>query len=649
MNSILKTALFLSFLIAGLAASSFAQTFPCDNGERLYFFQDAGSANGSLAYITNYTTSSPVVTTLFPMPNMQHNGLAANPADNYLYYLEMNQLMRLDASGSAVNACALASSSLYGCFDYLGRYWTVQMGDLVAYDINSCSVVKGPYPLAVGSGFLDIAFNPKDCHFYIGDERIDTNGVADPTYAGTLFTPSGTYGGVAIGSDGNIYGLAGTTANGILSMIDISGGTSHQVFGFNPGPTAAKSDMASFPCAVVTAHFTDSLTGCGSQNVFFSDSSSGPVGSWSWDFGDPASGPANTSVLQHPSHGFSSAGTYTVTLLVSTGNNMCYLSATDTATMIVTVSPSGLSLNLNQVNIPCNGTCSGAAFVSVNNGNAPYSYVWNTGHTTSAISALCAGSYSITVVDAGGCSQTGTVVVTSSGTGPTVLLNGNTSICKGDSVLLTASGGAEFLWNTGETTSNISVSPQMSAMYSVTTWLNGCSGTATISISVADLLVDLGEDMDLCGKDEVVLNAEDIDASFQWSTGQTSPEISITEPGIYWLAVSNGNCKASDTVEIKGDAPGGDALYIPNSFTPGMDGLNDVFTGKGENVVEFHMQIFNRWGQLIFETNDLMSGWDGKCRSTLVQEDVYIYKISYRTSCSGKRAIEKTGHVSVVK
>ena len=104
-------------LFSGLYSSG--QTFPCDNGQRLYFFRDTGGANGSLACITNYTTSSPTVTTLFPMPTIHHNGLAANPADNYLYYLEMNQLKRLDASGSAVTVCTLGSSSLFGCFDYL--------------------------------------------------------------------------------------------------------------------------------------------------------------------------------------------------------------------------------------------------------------------------------------------------------------------------------------------------------------------------------------------------------------------------------------------------------------------------------------------------------------------------------------------------
>lgn len=650
MKKSIRTALFLFQFCLGSALVSFGQAFPCDNGQRLYFFQNTGGTNGSLACITGYTSGTPVVTALFPMPTQHHNGLAGNPVDNYLYYLDFDQLTRLSSTGTATPVCQLASSSLYGCFDNKGRYWTVQGGDLQAYDINTCTVVKGPYTLPISNGFLDVAFNPKDCHFYIGDLRVDTNGVADPGYPGTLFVPTGTYGGVAIGEDGNIYGLAGTGAVGDLSVIDLSSFASNSVSSITPGPTAAKSDMASFPCAYVNAQFSDSLTACTSAQVFFADHSTGPIGNWLWDFGDPASGSANTTTVQSPSHIFSSPGTYTVTLLVSTGNNMCYSTAWDTALAVITVSPSsGLSLSFSQSNIACSDSCTGMASVSANTGNMPFSYAWSTGHTTSALNALCAGTYSVTVSDASGCTQNGTVTITSSGGGPAVSVSGNTSICKNDSTVLTASGGTVFLWSTGATTSSVEIAPGQPTTYSVTVWLNGCSSITSVPVLVNTASLDLGADVDLCGMDEVKLVAGDVAASYEWSTGENTPEITVTTPGTYWLTVFNGNCQASDTVDVKGDALGGSALYVPNCFTPGNNGINDIFAPKGTDITDFHMMIFNRWGELIFETNDLSTGWDGKCRNTFVQQDVYIYKISYRTACSSLRTREKTGHVSVLK
>src|SRR4051812_41352005 len=87
------------------------QTFPCDNGARLYFFLDTLGTNGALAYIENYTTV-PTITAMCPMPSMAHNGLGANPIDHYLYYLNGSKLERLDANCTMTQVCTLASGSL---------------------------------------------------------------------------------------------------------------------------------------------------------------------------------------------------------------------------------------------------------------------------------------------------------------------------------------------------------------------------------------------------------------------------------------------------------------------------------------------------------------------------------------------------------
>lgn len=91
-------------------------------------------------------------------------------------------------------------------------------------------------------------------------------------------------------------------------------------------------------------------------------------------------------------------------------------------------------------------------------------------------------------------------------------------------------------------------------------------------------------------------------------------------------------------------------LYVPNTFTPNGDGKNDFFLAYGDFIDEFHMMIFDRWGNLIFESNDIQKGWDGKANggSELAQIDTYVWKISFTEKYSGHyhRII---GHVNLIK
>lgn len=89
------------------------------------------------------------------------------------------------------------------------------------------------------------------------------------------------------------------------------------------------------------------------------------------------------------------------------------------------------------------------------------------------------------------------------------------------------------------------------------------------------------------------------------------------------------------------------SIFIPNAFTPGGDGLNDFFTAQGENILEFQMMIFDRWGEVIFVTEDIEKGWDGKFNGNLVEQEVYVYKIDYELV--NRLPAQAVGHVTVVR
>jgi len=118
---------------------------------------------------------------------------------------------------------------------------------------------------------------------------------------------------------------------------------------------------------------------------------------------------------------------------------------------------------------------------------------------------------------------------------------------------------------------------------------------------------------------------------------------------VHLVATSNRGCKdtAKVTVEITPDF----ALYIPNTFTPDGNGLNDVFQPLGVGIDEdnYRMDIFDRWGENIFTSNNFRKGWDGyaKGSSTISQQDVYVYKIQVYDLQGNKHPF--VGHVTLLK
>tara|TARA_R110002049_G_scaffold20846_10_gene76627 strand:+ start:793 stop:1263 length:471 start_codon:yes stop_codon:yes gene_type:complete len=87
--------------------------------------------------------------------------------------------------------------------------------------------------------------------------------------------------------------------------------------------------------------------------------------------------------------------------------------------------------------------------------------------------------------------------------------------------------------------------------------------------------------------------------------------------------------------------------YLPNAFTPDQDGTNDRFGVVGINVAEYQLKIFNRWGELIFESSDIANKWDGTHNGNLVPDGVYVYTLFAKELTTGKR-ITKTGTVTLL-
>ena len=97
----------------------------------------------------------------------------------------------------------------------------------------------------------------------------------------------------------------------------------------------------------------------------------------------------------------------------------------------------------------------------------------------------------------------------------------------------------------------------------------------------------------------------------------------------YIVSTGLGDCRISDTVTIQ--IKHKDSLYIPDAFSPNNDGVNDVFRAIG-SASEYSMKVFNRWGQLVFQTKSITEGWNGRISGKLQASGVYVYLVQYRNA-----------------
>ncbi len=262
-----------------------------------------------------------------------------------------------------------------------------------------------------------------------------------------------------------------------------------------------------------------------------------------------------------------SAGSYTVTV---TDANGC----TETQSATVT-EPTALTSTLTSMNALCNGSSDGSATVSSVGGTAPYSYLWDDGQTTAMAGSLSAGSYTVTVTDANGCTETQSATVTE----PTALIVSaglDDTICAGDFVTLNGTGADTYIWDNTLVTDATPFSPSATATYTVTgTDANGCNATDQVIVTVNALpTVDAGFDVSVCTGSSVTLSASGA-VTYAWDNNITdATAFTPTATATYTVTGTDANgCSATDAVDVSVNS-----LYY-NTQTIGACNGDSVFAG----------------------------------------------------------------------
>ncbi|MEM6630535.1 MAG: gliding motility-associated C-terminal domain-containing protein [Bacteroidota bacterium] len=214
---------------------------------------------------------------------------------------------------------------------------------------------------------------------------------------------------------------------------------------------------------------------------------------------------------------------------------------------------------------------------------------------------------------------------------PQLSLGPDTSICTGDSLLLAPRNQAgNFTWQDGQTTPEYVVFE--SGSYWVEQKIQGCSQRDTIFIREAIAADVQLTDTSLCLGDSLVLAIDLAQLPFQWEDGFTEAIRSVTQSGIYTAYVQGDCLSAPYSWEVQFEDCSCKP-FLPNAFSPNNDGINDIFFPELSCPLEFYeLTVFNRWGEIIFQSPDLQRGWQGQNGSWQAPETVYFYQIHFKSS-----------------
>lgn len=277
-------------------------------------------------------------------------------------------------------------------------------------------------------------------------------------------------------------------------------------------------------------------------------------------------------------------------------------------------------------------------------------YQWQDGTTSATYTVYGSGTYSV-IVDVAGCTATDEVVFVYYPR-PIVDLGVDTTICADTLIVRDVSRpGGSYQWENGTTDPGRTLS--QSGIYWVDVTENDCTTRDSIVLGTIALpVVDLGPDFLLCKGLTRELDAFGTGYTYLWGTGETEATYEVNEAGTYSVTVTNVCDAMSDTVEVtldQCDCP----VYVPNAFTANVDSRNAGFRPVFDCAYdEYLLQIFNRWGELIWESTDPQESWDGGGSSPDASNptSVYVWRLRLRPiTVSEYTWRELMGHVVLLR
>ncbi|HEY0611525.1 MAG TPA: gliding motility-associated C-terminal domain-containing protein, partial [Chitinophaga sp.] len=247
--------------------------------------------------------------------------------------------------------------------------------------------------------------------------------------------------------------------------------------------------------------------------------------------------------------------------------------------------PVAIAMEITQADERCN-RANGSVAVTLSGGTRPYDIYWNNNlSTTQSWNNLAAGSYALRVEDTQGCSADTLLTLNNINLPPVRILNNDITINIGERIQLIAVNAPDYVW------------------------------TPATGLSCTDCANPVAQPM------------------------QPTRYIVNTVTGL--------NCVPADTITIYLSYDR--SLFVPTAFSPNADGNNDLFRVKAKGVAIYTLQVYNRWGQLIFEAADVTRGWDGRFKSQEQPVGTYVYVVRYAYFGRETQLLEQKGTFTLVR
>jgi gliding motility-associated-like protein len=345
------------------------------------------------------------------------------------------------------------------------------------------------------------------------------------------------------------------------------------------------------------------------------------------DAGGTWSGTGVTGTMFDPSGG-SQDVTYTVNFGVCSDN------------LMQTITVGQPQVDVTVTSVSCFGLIDGTADATVTGGSGNYTYSWSPGgQTTASITGLSAGDYTVTVTDVTyGCSDDVTITIIE----PTEIIGAMTAangcqpgLGSGSVQATGGSGGFTYVWNSSASTFSTADDLDSSMHTVIVTDANGCTFTDSIFVHIFDSpIISLTPDTLIAYNYSIVLFASGAD-QYSWDPiyaldcddcpypiagPLVSTEYCVT--GIDTNGCIGSNCVQVDVEIICGD------IFVPSGFSPNADDNNDELCVYSDCMQDMDFTIYNRWGEIVFESGELDFCWDGMWKGKELNPAVYVYILS---------------------
>ena len=345
-----------------------------------------------------------------------------------------------------------------------------------------------------------------------------------------------------------------------------------------------------------------------------------------------------------------SAATYTLTVKDTLG---C------TATAPVTIAqPTTLSVSIAHTDVTCKGLSNGTTQATATGGTSGYTYLWDNGQTTSNLTGLAASADTVIATDANGCTASAITNIAPSSDTLTIDTTATAAICglSNGTVGVTPSGGSgtyQYQWSNSSATTATLTGLSGGTYDVLVTDNNGCTGTKSVSIpQLPAISASVTTQNDSCalqkGNADITVTNGHGTYSYIWVPTGTDPL--RLDSGNYSVTITDSlGCTTAQSFVIENVSNGCSSIILfPTGFTPNGDGKNETFHAVyTPDLDHFQMRIYDRWGQLIFETSDHTQGWDGTYRNIAQPIGVYVWFAEYNFNNKPKQG--KTGNITLLR